>query len=270
MTVNRHTTTESDEDEGAPVAAPTHAERCRTLVTRARSAVLCTVAREPSGYPYGSLVTIAFDERGQPLLLISRLAEHTQNLRVQPQASVLVTEPHESAPEPLAVGRLSLLGLCRETPPADLEPVRQRFLEAQPGASYYVGFGDFAFYKLEVEAIRYIGGFGRMSWVDPPEYARAEADPLRDAAPEILAHMNGDHADALLAYARGLCGIADATVSTMTAVDRYGFEMAVTTPERKRARRLAFAMPVATTDEVRRAMVALVKEARARLGSTQT
>ena len=264
---NRHARPQQNDDEGPPVAAPSHAERCRTLITRARAATLCTVAREPGGYPYGSLVTIAFDEQGRPLLFISRLAEHTQNLLAAPQASVLVTEPLESAPEPLAVGRLSLIGTCREVQKDEVGHVRERFLAAQPSASYYIDFGDFSFFRLEVEAIRYVGGFGRMSWVDPGEYARAEADPLFDMAPGVISHMNGDHADAVLAYARGLAGIAEATSATITAVDRYGFEMAIVTPEGKRARRLAFETPVATTDEVRRAMVALVKEARARIAA---
>jgi hypothetical protein len=266
---NRHARPQQDDDDGPPVAAPTHAERCRTLVSAVRSATLCTVAREPSGYPYGSLVTIAFDAQGRPLLLISRLAEHTQNLIAEPRASVLVTEPLDRAPEPLAVGRLTLLGKCTEVPKADATPVRERFLETQPSASYYVDFGDFAFYRLEVEAIRYVGGFGRMSWVSPEEYARAERDPLADSASDVIAHMNGDHADAMLAYARALANLPTATAATMTAVDRYGFEMAVITPDGKKAKRLAFDTPVSTTDEVRRAMVAMVKDARSRLGESR-
>jgi len=265
---NRHARPQQDEDEGPPVAAPSHAERCRTLVAGVRSATLCTVAREPSGYPYGSLVTIAFDAQGRPLLLISKLAEHTQNLMAEPRASVLVSEPLDRAPEPLAVGRLTLLGKCTEVPKAETA-VRERFLETQPNASYYVDFGDFAFYRLEVEAIRYVGGFGRMSWVSPEDYARAEPDPLTAAAADVIAHMNGDHADAMLAYARALANVPTATAATMTAVDRYGFEMAVTTPDGKKAKRLAFAAPVSTTDEVRRAMVAMVKDARAQLGQSR-
>ena len=78
----------------------------------------------------------------------------------------------------------------------------------------------------------------------------------------FLAHMNGDHGDALLAYARGLAGISNAQHAAMTAVDRYGFDLDVTTPEGTRASRLAFDAPASTTDDVRRAMVALAKKAR--------
>jgi putative heme iron utilization protein len=78
----------------------------------------------------------------------------------------------------------------------------------------------------------------------------------------ILTHMNDDHADAVVAYAKKLAGIADASAATMTAVDRYGFELAAVTPRGPRAARVAFDEPVTTNDEVRRAMVALVKRAR--------
>ena len=252
-----------DERAAADVRAPTHAERCRTLAERARSATLSTIAREPAGYPYGSLVTVAIDEAGRPLLLLSTLAEHTTNLLAAPQASVLLTEPLGTHDQPLALGRVTLLGPCTAVGPEEEPAVREAFLRQQPSASYYVDFQDFAFYRLEPTALRYVGGFGRMSWVSPEDYRRAEPDPLADAASAILAHMNGDHADAVVAYARGLAGIADASAATMTGVDRYGFELAAVTAAGPRTARLAFDAPVRTTDEVRRAMIDMVKRARA-------
>ncbi len=101
-----------------------------------------------------------------------------------------------------------------------------------------------------------------MSWVSADDYRVAEPDPLAGASKGILMHMNEDHTDAVLAYATKLAGVADATSATMTAIDRYGFELALKTPAGPRAVRLAFDEPVATSDEVRRAMVALVKRAR--------
>jgi heme iron utilization protein len=258
-----HRRPSSRDEGGAPDArAPSHAERCRTLVSGAKSATLCTIAREPSGYPYGSLVTIAIDGAGRPLFLLSELAEHTGNLQVRPEASVLVTEPLGTHDQPLALGRVTLLGRCTRMNPAEQEEVRGTFLEQQPNASYYIDYGDFAFYRLDPVTLRYVGGFGRMSWVTAEEYAAAEPDPLASSAVGILKHMNDDHADALLAYAKGLAGIADAVGATLTAVDRYGFELAARTPKGPRAARLAFAAPLTTADDVRAAMVEMVKRAR--------
>lgn len=250
------------------VRAPTHAERCRTLVLGSRSATLSTIARDPAGFPYGSLVTVAFDEVGRPLFLLSTLAEHTGNLVACAEASALVTEPLGGHAEPLALGRVTILGRCAAVPEEDKASARSTFLSQQPSASYYVDFGDFSFYRLEPVALRYVGGFGRMSWVSADDYRVAEADPLAPAAHGILKHMNDDHASAVLAYATALAGLPAATSATMTAVDRYGFEIAAATPDGPRAARLAFDEPVATSDEVRRAMVALVKRAREKSATT--
>jgi len=251
-----------DERAAAAVLAPTHAERCRTLVQHARSATLSTIALDPPGVPYGSLVTVALDVQGRPLLLLSTLAEHTKNLLARSDASVLVTEPMGAHDQPLALGRVTILGPCEAVPEGELAAARETFLAQQPSASYYVDFEDFGFYRLEPTSLRYVGGFGRMSWVDADDYRRAEADRLAGAAAGILSHMNEDHGDSVLAYAKVLGGALDATSATMTAVDRYGFELAAITPKGPRALRLAFDEPVATTDEVRRAMVTLAKRTR--------
>jgi putative heme iron utilization protein len=246
----------------AAIPAPSHAERCRTLVATARSATLCTIARDPDGYPYGSLVTVALDDAGRPLFLLSTLAEHTGNLLARPEASALLTEPLDAHDQPLAVGRVTLIGRCTKVPDEERAAVRETFLTQQPNASYYVDFSDFAFYRLEPTALRYVGGFGRMSWVTADDYREAEADPLTDAAAGILTHMNDDHGEALLVYARVLAKMPEAESVTMTAVDRYGFDLAVKTKDGPRATRLAFPAPVTTSEEVRKAMVTLVKQAR--------
>lgn len=252
-----------DERAAAATKAPTHAERSRTLVAQARSATLCTVAVDPAGYPYGSLVTVAFDDEGRPLFLLSTLAEHTKNLLARPEASVLVSEPVDAHEQPLAVGRVTILGKLTAVPEEERAAVRETFLAQQPRASFYVDFPDFAFYRLEPESLRYVGGFGRMSWVEAGDYRTAEADPLADSAAGILKHMNDDHADANLAYARVLANMPEATASSMTGVDRYGFDLAVTTPSGPKVARLAFDEAVSDTNAVRKAMVALVKRARA-------
>jgi heme oxygenase (biliverdin-IX-beta and delta-forming) len=139
----------------------------RELVARARAGTLATVATRPPGYPYASLVALAADDAGRPLLLLSTLAEHTKNLAADPRASVLVSHDTRSLEEP----RVTLVGRCVLVPPAEAEAVRARYLEAQPAASQYVGFADLGFYRLEPEDVRVVVGFGRMSWVDAATYA---------------------------------------------------------------------------------------------------
>ncbi len=165
-------------DDRAIRHTPSHAERCRTLALAARSATLSTIARDPAGFPFGSLVAIALDKRGRPILLLSQLAEHTQNLSQNANASILLTEVPQSGVSPLAGGRVTLLGPCRLVPEAERDEAAALFLAAHPDAAQYAGFKDFAYYRMEPQALRYVGGFGRMSWVNADEYLAAEPQPL--------------------------------------------------------------------------------------------
>ena len=256
-----------DERPPAPPARePSHAERCRTLVASANRGALSTIAVEPAGCPYGSVATYGLDDRGDPILFVSLMAEHTQNAMRDPRASLLVTEPVPDGADPLASGRATLMGRLAKVEDAERPTAQVRYLAANPTAEYYIGFGDFVFYRLDVSAIRYVGGYGRMSWVDAGAYAVAEPDPLAPAAAGIIGHMNADHAEAQVLYCRPLAGYPDTKAATMSAVDRYGFEMIAQGPSGRTAVRLGFPSPCTTGDEVRKAMVSMVGEARRRAG----
>ena len=250
-------------EAGPPPPEPSHAERCRTLVSSASRGALSTLAPDPAGYPYGSVASFGLDDRGNPLFFVSLMAEHTQNAIRDPRASLLVTEPVPDGADPLASGRVTLMGMLSPVADDDRPTARERYLAANPTSAYYIDFGDFTFYRLDVATIRYVGGYGRMSWVDAAGYADAEPDPLADAAAGIIEHMNADHADAQVLFCRHLLGRADTTEATMSAVDRYGFEMIAVSPAGRAAVRLGFPQECTTGDEVRQAMVALVADARA-------
>lgn len=245
------------------VPTPSHAERARTMASRITSGTLSTLAHAETGYagyPYGSLVTTALHE-GHPVFLISGLAEHTRNLRADGRASLLLTEQGEDSP--LALGRVTLVGACAEIPASELDGVRECYLGVHPDARYYLDYGDFSFWRLAVSALRYIGGFGRMSWVDVADWLAAEPDPLAEAADGIVAHMNADHRDAMAQMCRAFTRARTFNAVEMTGVDRYGFEMSVETDEGWRPIRLPFERPVTAPGEVREAMVALAHKARA-------
>jgi heme iron utilization protein len=242
------------------IPTPTHAERARTLVAQTSTGTLCTLALEPAGYPYGSFVTVAFDN-GDPILLISALAEHTRNLEWDLRASLLVAE--SGLADPLANGRVTMLGPCTRIE-GDGGNARAAFFAAHPNSAYYADFRDFAFWKLQVDAVRYIGGYGRMSWIGSGQWHEAEPDPLGPSAASVIAHMNADHADALVLCCKAFSRATDITAASMTGVDRYGFDMSAMTTEGPRPVRLAFGAPVRTPEEARVALISMVKEARSR------
>ena len=231
-----------------------------------RRGALSTLAADPVGYPFGSVVSFGLADDGDPLFFVSLMAEHTQNALRDPRASLLVTEPVPDGADPLASGRVTLLGLLAPVDDDGREVARERYLAANPAASYYIEFGDFTFLRLAVDHVRYVGGYGRMSWVDATDYAVAEPDPLVGAAAGIIQHMNDDHADAQMLFCRHFARLPDTVSASMSAVDRYGFELVAVSPEHRTPVRLAFATECTTGDEVRRAMVAMVAEARSANG----
>lgn len=121
--------------------------------------------------------------------------------------------------------------------------------------------GDAAVWRLRVERVRWVGGYGRVGSATGADYAAAEPDPVAGAADRAARHMTADHADALLAMARNLAGIADATAATCLRADRYGLDLAVATPRGAREARVAFAEPVTAPDGLRAAAVALTRRA---------
>src|SRR3990172_5671505 len=111
--------------EAPAVPEPTFAERARTLAYLGRTGTLATLARRPAGHPFASLMPYALDAGGHPLLLISAMAVHTQNLEADPRASLLITQPGlPPEGDPLAAGRLTLLGEALGLPPEDRAAAR--------------------------------------------------------------------------------------------------------------------------------------------------
>ncbi len=252
---------ESREDTAPAVAEPSFAERARTLVHVARAGSLATVSRRHPGHPFASVMPYEHDEIGRPLLLISSMAMHTQNLGNDARASLLVTQPGATA-DPLAGGRVTLMGDGRQVPKEEEEPVRAAYLGVHPNAAYWVGFGDFSFWRLSVTDVYFVGGFAAMGWVEAADYAAARPDPLADAAVGIVEHMNRDHADALVTYARFYAG-EDADEARMTAVDRLGFKLHLRKNDRRWSTRIAFPREVTGTAQSRTVLIEMLATARA-------
>lgn len=144
------------------------AEATRALVTANDQATLSTWSVQEPGYPFGSLMPYVLDDDLNPVFLASSLAEHTQNFIADPRASLMVAESlnAEGPADQLALGRVTLIGAIEAIDDDDL---RSRYLKSHPSAKIYVDFKDFAFYRLRVSAVRYVGGFGKMSWVPPDD-----------------------------------------------------------------------------------------------------
>jgi heme iron utilization protein len=243
-----------------PAPRRTPAEEARAIVASTNVATLATHSED--GYPWASLVAFgSLDDDGSPVLFVSRLAEHARNLERDPRASLVVAEPNPG-PDVLASGRVTLAGTAERPAPELAEAARDAYVAAVPSAKAYLDFRDFSLWILRVERVRWVGGYGRMDSVDAGSYTAAEPDPVARAALGAMAHLNVDHADALLAMAQALGGYPDATVATCTSIDRYGLDLELDTPRGPSSTRIGFAERVTAADGLRAATVELARRAR--------
>ncbi len=242
------------------LAEPTHAERVRTLVSLASIGTLSTVSRKHPGFPFGSLMPFALDALARPLFLISNMAMHTHNLHSDSRCSLFLGQSGGEG-DPLGAARATLVGNAEPVPQADLADARERYLQRHENSRYWVDFSDFSFFRLQPVDIYYVGGFGVMGWVDAADYARAAPDPLTDAAPGILAHMNADHIGAMILLARFHTGW-EATDAAMTSVDRLGFTLRLKTAEGMKGVRINFLHEAANPADTRTMLVEMVAIAR--------
>ena len=203
------------------------------------------------------MMPYAADELGRLVFFISSMAMHTQNLQQDQRGSVLICQPDVSG-DPLGAARMTVLGDVGEAPE---DEVKQLYLSRHENAKSWQDYTDFAYYRMQVTGVYFIGGFGVMGWISAEDYEKARPDPLAEAAPGIIQHMNSDHADVLRLLALRFAG-ESADAASMTAVDRLGFQLRLKSGDRIYGRRVAFLREVKDPADVRAMVIEMVGRAR--------
>ena len=247
---------------GASDAGPRRrspAEEARTLVSAMTVGYLATVGED--GAPWCSLVVYGPTADGDPVLLVSTMAEHGRNLIHDPRASLALNDP--SAPgDPLDRPRITLAGRAVQPEGEGRQAALDAHVAAIPGAMLYAGWDDFTLWVLEVQRVRWVGGFAVMDTVSAENYRTAEPDPTQPVAAKSVAHLNKDHAGALLAIAREIGGARGAVAAVCTGIDRYGIDLSCTGAGQSAAARVLFDAPLQKPADVRPATAALAERAR--------
>ncbi len=227
------------------------------LLRATRAGALATIDRN-TGHPFASLVNIATDADGAPLIVISRLSTHTANLEQDGRASVLLAATGKG--DPLAHPRLTLLGTFKPVARdhADEPRVRRRFLARHPKSQLYAGFADFSFWRLDVVSAHLNGGFARAADLKAADVMTdiCGAADLLEAEAGAIAHMNDDHAEAVRLYATKLLGGEDGKWR-LTGLDPDGLDLALGDA----TLRLPFAERVTTAQGLRKVVVDLAAKA---------
>jgi putative heme iron utilization protein len=226
-----------------------------------RSGVLSTFSTKFAGYPFGSVAPFVLDHSGQPIILISTIAEHTHNIMANPKVSLLVFAGDEDLQ---ASGRLTLMGEAKQIAKEDAD-LRARYLRYLPQAASYFEMHDFSFYRIEINQARYIAGFGKMGWISGNAMQPAELienSPLAVQETAIIEHMNADHMHSLIAYSKHFHNV-NATHAEMLGIDTDGFDAKVNiTDGETQILRFNFEQPVQDAQSARMALVNMSKAAK--------
>lgn len=224
------------------------AKHARELLLKEYRGALSTHSKSMPGFPFGSVVPYCLDAQGQPLILISRIAQHTHNLQKDPKCSLLVGE--READDVQAVGRLTYLAEAEKLQDeAAIEAAAERYYRYFPDSQNYHKAHDFDFWVLKPVRHRYIGGFGVIHWIDQVTLA----NPLAGKAEiSMVEHMNSDHAKAIAHYVE-LAGLPVTTPAVLAGIDTEGMHLRIG----QSLYWLPFAAACHTPIQVREALVSL-------------
>jgi putative heme iron utilization protein len=221
----------------------------RRLLNHQSVGVLSTHSIDVEGYPFGSIAPYALSYDGEPTILISDIAQHTRNIKVNNKVSLTVFDP--LADDPQAGSRLTWIGDAESVDSSDAE-TRDRYLRYFPASESYFETHDFSFYRIRLQRARFIGGFGQIYWIEPD--SMLVGNPFRETERGIVEHMNRDHQQALFHYCKVLGGVeVDAVI--MTGIDSEGFDMLAD----MRKLRIDFDSPIHTSEEARANLIRLAR-----------
>jgi putative heme iron utilization protein len=217
-----------------------------------RYGALCTLSKRFDGHPFGSITPYLVDHDGSLLILISTLAEHTKNIEQDSRVSLITHDQRD--PHIQTQGRVTMLGNAEQVP--DRKQIGLRYLRYFPEAGSYFAMHDFSFYRIRPLAVRYIGGFGRIHWVDMEKYA-LQPYPLITEESGVIAHMNSDHQDTMRNYCSHFhrCTALDVE---MLGIDIDGFDVRAD----NQVLRFDFAQPVTDAQQARKVLVEMARIAK--------
>jgi len=187
-------------------------------------AVLSTNSKAHPGFPGGSVVGFAVDEKGRPLFVFSGMSSHTQDLLKDSKCSITIASKEFKG---AADGRVNLLGHAKLVPKEEREECKSIYLSKHPNA-FWVNFGDFNYFRMEdIVDVRFVGGFARAGNVNPEDYLVAKPDPVMKFGNMIASHMNEDHMDATKAMISAAIPGLEVQEALITSVDSLGMYVKV-------------------------------------------
>ncbi len=226
-----------------------NAIEARRLLRSHRYGALGTLSQKFDGYPFGSITPYLVDHDGSLLILISGLAEHTKNIQHDPRVSLITHDQHN--PQIQTQGRVTVLGKAKTE--VNRAAAGLRYLRHFPESEHLLSMQDFTFYRIHPIAVRYIGGFGRIHWVDIQQYSNTNAQAFALQETKQLTDINAEHTTAVRRLLELKHGTKSAQISVI-GVDCDGLSVS----DGAQLWRLDFESPCTTQREASAAITALL------------
>ena len=191
-----------------------------TLLRTSSEGVLSTISVKHEGYPFGSFVTYISDRDRSVIIYASDIAQHTINLK-KDSKSCLTLFKLDDAEDKQNSSRMTLIGDLKSLPEKDVEMTKSRFENFLPESKKYSNMHDFNFYRLHVNQVRWIGGFGKIAWLDNKNWLQGEPKWSKNET-SIIEHMNEDHGKNIASSLNAQHGIKDKNAMMFSlSIDGY-------------------------------------------------
>ena len=219
------------------------------------TAILSTISKKYDGYPFGSFVTYATGWDRTIFLYLSDLADHTKNLKRNQKSCITLLKKNKNG-DVQNSARLTLMGNLEEVPEMINEKCKERFQNIFPESKAYAQMHDFNFYQITVNQARWIGGFGKISWLDPKNWMKVPVEWF-DSEKNMIDHMNDDHSNTIKSALHAIHNIQDQKAQMIgLSIDGYYIRSS------EDVYFINFDYPVFTSKDYRKVLVDLSKKYR--------
>ena len=225
------------------------------LLRTSNEGVLTTISDKFEGYPFGSFITYITDRDRSVIIFASNLAEHTTNIKKNSKScfTIFSIKDHENKQDN---PRMSLLGDFIKVEDSRREELKQKLKKHLPESDLYLELPDFNFYKMSVTNVRWIGGFGKIGWLNNDSWLKKDLEWI-PAEKEIIEHMNQDHSKSIISTLSAQRNVKDEKAK-MIELNIDGFYC----ESHNKVYFLAFKRPCFTVDEIRKELIVQARENR--------
>ena len=182
--------------------------------------ILSTVSKKHDDYPFGSFVTYVSGTSRTAYLYLSDLADHTKNLHHSPKSSLTIIKLNTVGDKQNSE-RLTIMGDLVPLSEGEIDSCKERYYKILPESKAYANMHDFNFYKIQIKNVRWIGGFGKIAWLDASKWEDKLPGWIKSEK-GIIEHMNEDHSDTIVDALKAQHGVNDKTAKMVQlTIDGY-------------------------------------------------